>query len=58
MASDDHETTSSLKIMSWKYREYPHNKGLRLSHVARDKDIMFMAKTWEHDTKRIPKVDG
>ena len=51
-------SASSLKIMSWKCRGYPRNKGLRLSHIAYDKDIMFLAKIWEHEAKGIANIDG
>ena len=40
------------------WRGYPWNKGLGLDDVARGMDIIFLAETWEHEAKRIPKIDG
>ena len=44
--------------MFWNCRGYPWHKGLGLSDVAQDIDIIFLAETWEHDAKRIPMIDG
>ena len=49
---------SNLKIMFWNCRGYPWDKGLGLNDLAQGIAVIFLAKTWGHDTKRIPKVDG
>ena len=44
--------------MFWNYRGYPWDKGLELSDVEHGVDVIFLVETWEHDSIRIPKVDG
>ena len=44
--------------MFWNCRGYPWNKGLGLKDVAQGMDIILLAETWEHEAKRIPKIDG
>ena len=43
--------------MFWNCRGYPWNKGLGLNDVAQGMDIIFLAETWEHEAKCIPKID-
>ena len=52
-------TTSNLKIMLWNYRGYPWDKALGLSSdVAQSIDVICLVEIWEHDAKRISKIDG
>ena len=51
-------SASRLKLMFWNCRlGYPWNKGLGLNDVAQGMDIILLAETWEHEAKRIPKID-
>ena len=50
--------TLSLKIICWNCGGYPWNKGLGLSDVAHNADIIFLTETCEHEAKHIPNIDG
>ena len=50
--------TSRLRVMCWNCQGYLWNKGLGLNDVVQGMYIIFLAETWQHDAKPIPKLDG
>jgi len=47
----------TLRTLSWNCRGFPWSKGLILSWISSEIDIIFLVETWEHEESKVANME-